>query len=330
MKKKFRGKLISPSSDIWAENVRGAKWLSADVIELAQTEEHKISTYVHPDYSACEYKLKLNIFSFGKLRLNIPFTVIAPPVSVDKSGFCGNLNVLIEDYKNRRGLFLILNLRSDEINIQMKAAVGKTLSSCIFQNNFDNFADYLSAFRSSYRRRIKAAIHKGADLQVRRIENSEFDNDLYNLYLQVLSKSDFPLECLTKHFFQNSDCETDVFYRESTPLAFVMYEKNETDMEFIFGGMDYANSDKYSLYYNMLIHLVKIGIESKVKFINFGQTAEITKCRIGCEPEDRFMIAFGGNAFLTYILQLFAPFLQNNKKIEECNVFKRGTRGESI
>ena len=326
MKKKFSGEEVSPTSDIWADNIHSAKWLSGRVIELAQTVEHEMKTYVHPDYSACEYKMKLNIFTFGKLKLNIAFTVIAPPASVDKSGYCGDLNALIEDYKSRKGLFLILNLKADEVNIQTKAAVGKTLPSCIFKNEFESFDAYLSALRSNYRRRIKIALQKAKDLQVKKIENADFDEEIYKLYLQVLGRSDFPLEKLPIKFFQNSNCEIDVFYNKNIPLAFVMYESDNDNMSFIFGGMDYANRDKYNLYYNMLLHIAREGIGRKAGFINFGQTAEITKCRIGCKLEDRFMIAFGGNGLLTYLLNMFAPFLQNNKMFGECNVFRRGNK----
>ena len=308
--------------DVWAKETSGAKWLSGNIIMLAQTPEHEIKTYTHPDYSACEYKLKLNVFSFGKLKLKVPFNVIAPPVSVDKSGFCGDLNSLIEDYKGRRGLFLMLNLKADKIDIKGKVAVGKTLPSCVFENKFKSFDEYLKALRSSYRRRIKIALDNGKKLQVKRIKGIDFNDELYGLYLQVFSKSDFPLEKLPVSFFQGCGCEIDVFYNENKPLAFVMYEKNGDNINFIFGGMDYASRDRYALYYNMLLHIVRTGIENEVKFINFGQTAEVTKCRIGCSLEDRFMLAFGGNGFLTYLLRVFAPLLQNNKKIIELNVFK--------
>jgi hypothetical protein len=37
-------------------------------------------------------------------------------------------------------------------------AVGKTLPTCIFHNNFESFGHYLASLRSSYRRRINTAL----------------------------------------------------------------------------------------------------------------------------------------------------------------------------
>ena len=324
MKKKFKAYEVSPLSVEWARNTEYAKWLSGGTIVLAGTDEHEIKTFVHPDYFACEYRIKLNIFSFGRLKFNIPFTVIAPPVSVDEKGFGGDLNALIKDYKSRKGLFLILNLRKGETNIRTRAAVGKTLPNCAIENKFESFDDYLNALRSNYRRRIKIALAKGAGLKVKTIENADFGEELYSLYLQVLDRSAFPLETLPINFFQNCGCKIDAFYNGNIPIAFVMSEKYTDNMGFIFGGMDYKSRDKYDLYYNMLLHVVKAGIENKVKLISFGQTAEIPKCRIGCNLDERFMIAFSGSGLLTYILSVFAPLLQNNKEINEVRVFKSG------
>lgn len=322
MKKNFKGMIISSKSDEWHVKSAGAKWMSGSIISIATTLDHKIKTYIHAEYASCEYMKKLNVFSFGRLMLNIPFTVIAPPVSIDKSGFCGNVNSLIADYKCRKGLFLMLNLKAVEVDIKSKVAIGKTLPSCIFKNRFKDFDSYLKALRSNYRRRIKIAIEKGDNLKINSIKNCDFDDKLYNLYLQVLEHSDFPLEKLPITFFQNCGCNIDVFNIDSKPMAFVMYEEDSKDMNFIFGGMDYSFRDKYDLYYNMLIYLIKIGIEHEVKLINLGQTAESTKCRIGCTLEERYMVAFSGNRFLNNMLCTFAPLLENNSKKCEYNVFK--------
>lgn len=322
MKNSFKGINVSAKSDDWVKKTSGASWLSYNIILHSSTNEHLVKTYSHPEYVACEYMQRINIFSFGRFKLDIPFTVIAPPVSVDETGFVGDINALVSDYKHRNGLFLLLNLKTESIDVKSKVAFGKTLPSCIFKNDFDNFKDYLSALRSSYRRRIKNALKKGEALRIERIKNANFDESLYKLYLQVLAKSDFPLEKLPIKFFQNCGCDIHVFYYNNTPVAFIMYERAEDSLKFIFGGMDYAKRDQFDIYYNMLLQLVKVGIDTGARWINFGQTAESTKCRIGCFLENRYMMAFGGNKLLTSLLCLFAPLLQNNTKITQHNVFK--------
>ncbi|MFA5561817.1 MAG: hypothetical protein WDA00_04175 [Eubacteriales bacterium] len=324
MKQRFEAQAVPPDSQLWLEGTRDHRWLSGDVVRLAHTPEHPCTTYVHPAYAACEYPLKLNLFSFGKCRLHLPFTVVAPPISVDRAGFSGNLDALLCDYRRRRGLFLLLNLREEDLPAPGRVAVGNTLPGCVFENRFDSFAHYLSALRSHYRRRIKLACERGGALQVRPVPPGAFDQPLYQLYLQVLSRSDFPLETLPLRFFQQCGCHIDAFYHQDRPLAFVMYDIDTKDnqLDFLFGGMSYPHRDIFDLYQNMLLHLLAVGIRRQVRRINLGQTAETTKCRMGCILEPRYMIAFGGNRPATALLRLFAPLLQNNQKIIEHHVFK--------
>lgn len=324
MKRKFEGMEITLPNKEWDEKVSANRWLSSDVILSALIKEHKVKAVIHPSYCACEYRMKLNLFTFDKIKVQLPFTVIAPPASVDCKGYIGNVQVLIDDYKNKKGLFLILNLeKEDTLNIHKNsAAVGKTLSSCIFLNSFENFEDYLTKLRSSYRRRIKTALEKGEKLEVKSIDNLDFNNEIYELYLQVLKHSQFPLETLPITFFQLSNCNIDVFYNENEPVAFVMYYINNSFMSFVLGGMNYNFRDVFDLFYNMLLHMLKIGIDNKVNTIDFGQTAENTKCRLGCGVEERYMAAFSGNRFITKLLCRFAYLLEYNKEIVKNNVFK--------
>ncbi|NLL07218.1 MAG: hypothetical protein GX270_15875 [Clostridiaceae bacterium] len=324
MKRKFEGKEISLPSKEWDEKVSMSRWLSSDVILSALTKEHKVKAVIHPFYCACEYRIKLNLFTFGKIKVKLPFTVIAPPASVDCKGYTGDVQVLIDDYKKKKGLFLLLNLeKEDTLNISENcAAIGKTLPSCVFLNSFEKFEDYLTKLRSSYRRRVKIALEKGQNLKVKKIDNMDFDNEIYELYLQVLKQSQFPLETLPITFFQLSNCNIDVFYYENKPVAFVMYYIDDGFMSFVLGGMNYNFRDVFDLYYNMLLHMLMIGIDNKVNAIDFGQTTEKTKCRLGCEIDERYMAAFSGNRFITKLLCRFAHLLEYNQEIIKNNVFK--------
>jgi hypothetical protein len=101
-----------------------------------------------------------------------------------------------------------------------------------------------------------------------------------------------------------------------------MYYIDDGFMSFVLGGMNYNFRDVFDLYYNMLLHMLMIGIDNKVNAIDFGQTAEKTKCRLGCEIDERYMAAFSGNRFITKLLCRFAPLLEYNQEIIKNNVFK--------
>lgn len=323
MRRKFEGLEIILPDQAWEERVVANQYLTSDVILNATTPEHRVKAILHPSYCACEYKIKLNILTFSRLKINLPFTVIAPPASLDCSGYIGNVEELIADYKRRNGLFLILNLKKNdaELILDNAVAVGKTLPTCIFHNSFENFDHYLSSLRSSYRRRINAALAKGRQLDITRIRNADFGPELHEFYLEVLRHSAFPLEELPLSFFQRSGCDIDVFYFAGKPVAFVMYTIKNDVMSFVFGGMNYQYRDGYDLYYNMLLHMLKIGIKNQVKVIDLGQTAENTKCRLGCELEDRYMAAFCRNRFVSMLLCHFAPLLAYDQEQIHYNVF---------
>ena len=79
MKRKFEGEEITLPDKEWDEKVSSNACLTSDVILSASTKEREVKVVVHPHYCACEYSIKLNLFTFGKIKLQIPFTVIAPP-----------------------------------------------------------------------------------------------------------------------------------------------------------------------------------------------------------------------------------------------------------
>ncbi len=272
------------------------------------------------NYKCCEYQKSINIFSFGKARLNLPFTVIAPPASIDTVGYFGDITSLIKDYSRRKGLFLILNERN---KYEGSAAVANTLATAIFTNDFASFDEYLQKLRSHYRRRLHLALAKGDGLQWKQIPSSSFDKELYLLYLQVLQHTQFPLETLAIDFFRECPAEIFALYDSAQkPLAFVMIAHEEASSTFIFGGMDYSLRDTFDLYYNMMIKILQEGIENGSKTIDFGQTAEKTKCRLGCALEPRFMLFFASNPVIMCFAKKMIRLIGYQPDPEPYRVFK--------
>lgn len=290
--------------------------------------DHEFDIITTDKYIYCKYNQKINIFTFGKLKLNLPFTIIAPPISIDDVGFNGDIDSLIEDLqkKSKFTIYLFLNLRQEHVyNLKNKTiGIGHTLSSCILNtNDYSTFDDYKNSLRSQYRRRLNKAIIKAEDLVIDKINNHNFDENLYNLYLQVLEHNEkYKLETLPIDFFKNSECEIYTFKANTKTLAFVMINHNKQSTYFIFGGLDYEFRDKYDLYYNMLIFVIKNGIENKSSIINFGQTAEDTKCRLGCKLNLRYMICFSSSLVLNFIINKFFKNFDYKNENKDFNVFK--------
>lgn len=323
MKKKFEGILHSGIPDNW-DTLAGDGLLPASALGILKTaSDTAFSCVVHPKYVCTEYRMKLNLFTFGRLKLRLPFTVIAPPVSVDRRGFSGDLNAMADDYKKRSGLFLILNLEHEPRAVR-GVAVAQTLAACMFYNSFASFDEYLSALRSGYRRRVLRALRKGAALTVKKVSGGDFTGEMHALYLNVLRRSHYPLETLDAAFFTAFDGDIYAFFENERPLAFVAVQYNGDKLDFVFGGMDYDRRDEFDLYYNMLLHIVRTGIEKGVRVMNFGQTAEHSKLRIGCRLSKRYMAAFSGNALLNRLLVPGGRFLGYAKPEAAYRCFKAG------
>jgi len=305
MKKKFAG---SVHNDI-PDGIFIYKWLNSDTLHvLKHSSDTAFSLVLHPDYVCTEYKMKLNLFAFRRWQLRIPVTVIGPPVSVDSIGYSGDLDKLIADYRRRKGLYLILNLPEYPL-LTEKAAIGETLSTCLFHNHFSSCEDYFHALRGNYRRRLKRALKKGASLRVELINNADYTEALHQLYMQVRLKSPYPLETLGHEFFKLFEGEIYVFYDDADPVAFVALQRFGQELCFVFGGMDYSQRDKFDLYYNMLLLILRLAIQQGVEWVNFGQTAEHSKLRIGCTLAKRYMVAFSGNHIIDHALRIFGKLL---------------------
>ena len=319
MKKIFEGIECSELNEFFGYTMIREKALFAAAI-------HRDTPYklvVGRKYKCCEYQKSMNIFSFGKAKLNLPFTVIAPPASIDAVGYFGDLGALIDDYSARKGLFLILNERHNYTGTEVQAAIANTLATAIFTNRFACFDEYLNSLRSHYRRRLHLALAKGATLQWRRVPSASFEQELYLLYRQVLHRTDFPLETLSIEFFRECPAEIFALYDQlQRPMAFVMLSHEEGTTTFIFGGMDYAVRDSYDLYYNMMMKILKEGIENGATTIDFGQTAEKTKCRLGCVLEPRYMLFFSSNPLIMFFAKKIIRLIEYQPDQETYHVFK--------
>lgn len=325
MSSKFEGKVSDVPPENWDDITASNQYLNTSMLNLLSRSNPTPFSYVsHNDYCCCEYKTKLNIFTFSKLSFKLNVTIIALPVSICKQGFCGDIGSLVRDYQRRKGIYLVLNMENDVSKIY--CPTGKTLPTCLFYNHFQSFESYMDALRSGYRRRIRKALKKGELLTIKSLSSAEFDDRHYQLYLNVARRSEYPLEVQGIEFFQHFEGDITAIYYHNEPLAFVLTCVEKRTLNFVFGGMDYSCRDRFDLYYNMLITIIKKCIDQKLDIIDFGQTAENAKLRLGAVLDNKFMCVITGspmlNKFFTKAIGLFEYRLQ----APECCVFKRTER----
>ena len=278
------------------------------------------------------YKMKMNIFTFGKLSCYINMKVVGYPCSLSEPGYITNDEKLMLEYvKSIKGAKLVLNV-SDPIS-DNDLIIGETLPVCMFNNDFKSTEEYLGCLRSSYRRRLNKAVRNCQDIEINKIRDinkiHEINNihadsiDIYDLYLNTYNKSDYKLEKLEKGFFENVDAAKLVFLKEGKPTGFVLLKKVKEKLVFMFCGMDYEY-DTTDLYYYMLFNIIEYAIKNDCKIIDFGQTSEETKLKFGAVLEKRYFYAHHSNKILNQIVKLGKGVLEYRYKFPDYRVFKEG------
>lgn len=265
------------------------------------------------------YKLRLNIFNFKDVfPLNLNVEIIGLPISISHRGYFGDISKVKKIVEKRKGLKIILN--SDH----MVEKSGLTLSSFIFYNRFKSFDDYLNSLRSSYRRRIKKAISNRKRLDIRQLDRKDFNKEHYKLYLSIMERADNPLETLPIEFFKEYEGQLYEFIDKKINIlvGFIQVKEIDEKLLFLFGGFYKKDNRSYDLYYNMLLTIVQLGIKRNVKLIEFGQTAEESKLKIGCIEKKKYLYVHHSNPILNKCIQILLPFFSYKPYNIKHNVFK--------
>lgn len=292
--------------EIWDEIVGENLFLRKEILKKLE-EVNPCSQLYHLNpqekIALVSYKLKLNLLTFTKyFSLSIPTNIIGLPMSVSKSGFAiqgqNNEDNLSQYINSLQGFYLVLN--ADQ---ELKQAKGHTLPNCKLKIRWVSFDQYLASMRSHYRYRLKKAVKKFSGVQVDELaDNSFFNEDMYQLYLNVYQRSNEKLEKLDISFFQNFPAKILTFTLEGKAVAFVQLVENDRNLFFLFGGFEHSLNQKHDLYINMLLQIVDYGLQRGVKQIDFGQTTEETKLKLGALQEPKYLYVHHSNPIINALL----------------------------
>jgi len=287
--------------------------------------------YVHKDIILITYHCELNLLSFRKnLKLKVGTRMIGMPISISRSGILacdeddGELRKkVLEALTILKGLTVVLN---SDIELPGR---NRTLSNYVFQNRFTGFDQYLQAMRSSYRRHLMITMQKGQDLSFNKVAPEHFTTEHYQLYQSIMERSDYPLEVLSLEFFRRYSSE--IFeIRDSSGrlLAFIQMKGIGDTLHFLFCGFKREGKatgsfgDSASLYQNMLLFIIKHGIEKGYKRINLGQTSAETKLKLGCVEESKYLYARHSNSLIDAVLRRLSGSFSDKGYPTEHKVFK--------
>ena len=195
------------------DTVVGTGFMTRTLLQLLEninpcSQQYHFASTPSSSSVAVTYRHHLNLFSFARniCSWSISMNITGVPCSVADPGLTlgspDSAALLLNHLASRPGLTIVLNTTDPTLGPGFIS--GPTLPTFRIPVAWSDFSSYLSALRSTYRRRIHLAMSRGANLKVDALTDKErFDNSLYTLYLNVFHRSQYPLECLPIAFFRS-------------------------------------------------------------------------------------------------------------------------------
>jgi hypothetical protein len=230
--------------------------------------------------------------------------------------------LLKEIFKNEKGLILGININPDD---QFEQVVTIELfPTIVMSHNFETWQDYIAALRSDYRRRLKQITLSMKDVITEESDCSRYNEKTHALYMNILNKTESKLETLSLDFFKNlpGRFRLTTYSYNGRIITWHVNLKDDAKLFFFFGGIDYELNEKFNSYFMNLSGIVKESIEWGYKEIDFGQTAEIAKTRMGGVPSDKNMFIYHRSRLVRKIFLFGKKYVKFKRDIPNANVFK--------
>jgi len=272
------------------------------------------------------YTLKLNLLTYLNIPSPFRMNIAGIPCSVSASGIIGNpiyLHQMFRHIKSQeKGLLLFLNLATEIKDENMIS--GKTLPTIILTNHFRSWEDYMGTIKANYRRRVRQLSSPFSEIQMKQSACSCFDDRMHKLYLEVLKRSSGKLETLTLDFFRNlpPNFSLTAFYNAEKLIGWYISTTFNEKFYFFLGGMDYKVNRQFNTYFNILLNVVREGIEKGASIIDLGQTAEIPKLRLGGKLVEKMMAGYHSNQIMRSLMKAGKSLLEYSTTVPETHVFK--------
>lgn len=158
-----------------------------------------------------------------------------------------------------------------------------------------SFDDYLLDMKSKYRVRLKNAIKKFKPIERKVLSLDEivtYNSAMYSLYSEILEGSGFVLAMGKQNYFEElkrqlgDALQVTGYFLDGRLVGFYTWvmEGNKMDSHFI--GFKKDLNNRHQLYLNILLDLVRDGIEQRATSLYYFRTALEIKSSVGAEPHD--------------------------------------------
>ncbi|MBI5806433.1 GNAT family N-acetyltransferase [candidate division TA06 bacterium] len=169
---------------------------------------------------------------------------------------------------------------------------------------WDDFGQYLASMRSDYRKQIAASLKKGKDTKFIQHTGNEFTDEDYKLFMAVHKAAKDDSDPLLKEFFRLFPVKHHYIKMRcgDSVLGWALLVPDGKDLHLLYIGYDVSKNNKFDTYVNLLLGSVRYAIENKYSCLKMGQTAELTKMRLGGTPSERYLLVRHSNLFVNWII----------------------------
>jgi predicted N-acyltransferase len=205
----------------------------------------------------------------------------------------------------------------------------------LYIDKWDSYDSYLGAMKKKYRYTIKTSMKKLDTPDVSVVYNENFSgvftDENYNLYTNVLEKSDTVFEVLSKQYFQGinqvSDvkpCLISIYLKEKLIGYLLAADLSPAELGVLFVGIDYGHRHEYDTYFNLAYESIKLAFLRKKSKLSFGQKANDFKSRLGCVTEGLYLVYTNRNRLINRVMKLLGKYIVPRKKSGVRAIFKSG------
>ena len=198
------------------------------------------------------------------------------------------------------------------------------------KDSWATFDDYKKDLKSKYRVKVNKADKTSSVLESKLFSESDFANykdELQQLYENTIANANFNAQILDLDTYiklralYKDDFIVKAYFKDHKLVGFLSALVNENHLDAHFIGLDYELNRECAIYPRILNDYVRIGIEQKVKQINFGRTASEIKSTIGARPENLMCYIRHKRNSVNYFIKPFFKTVQI-KDFKEHHPFK--------
>lgn len=199
-------------------------------------------------------------------------------------------------------------------------------------SEWGDFDGYLQAMTSKYRTRVKRAIKDLNGIDVRPLNEAtvkQYMDRIESLYDQVIDNSHFKLAKFDIGHLKpmkatlGDTCHIDGFFKGDELIGFISY-LIRSNGELVAGmtGFDREEQQQHDIYLNILLQLVRRGIEQKAERVVLGRTAMEIKSSIGAKPHDMVDYVRHCNSLMNAIIKPIIKLFSSTEEWKQRTPFK--------